>query len=92
MIETMHWLGKTTRCFFKRVLFNHDTVLVGEIMCAPQCNSKDDFVVIEALSGSKVVPCDERLRVGIITVSVECLGERLVSQEITNKYQVRRLP
>ncbi|KAG6953699.1 hypothetical protein JG687_00012233, partial [Phytophthora cactorum] len=38
MIETMHWLGKTTRCFFKRVLFNHDTVLVGEIMCAPQCN------------------------------------------------------
>ncbi|ETL96216.1 hypothetical protein L917_06209 [Phytophthora nicotianae] len=34
MIETMHWLGETNRCFLRRVLFNHETVLVGELLCA----------------------------------------------------------
>ncbi|KAL3667992.1 hypothetical protein V7S43_006866 [Phytophthora oleae] len=34
MIETMHWLSERNRCFFRRVLFNHETVLVGELMCS----------------------------------------------------------
>jgi hypothetical protein len=34
MIETMHWLGEKHRCLFRRVLFNHETVLVGELICA----------------------------------------------------------
>ncbi|KAG7388705.1 hypothetical protein PHYPSEUDO_011898 [Phytophthora pseudosyringae] len=34
MIETMHWLSETNRCFLRRVLFNHETVLVGELICA----------------------------------------------------------
>ncbi|POM70054.1 LOW QUALITY PROTEIN: Hypothetical protein PHPALM_13581 [Phytophthora palmivora] len=34
MIESMHWLRERNRCFFRRVLFNHETMLVGELMCA----------------------------------------------------------
>ncbi|OWZ24779.1 hypothetical protein PHMEG_000139 [Phytophthora megakarya] len=34
MIETMHWLGERLRCLFKRLLFNYETLLLGEFVCA----------------------------------------------------------
>ncbi|RLN87080.1 hypothetical protein BBJ28_00017927 [Nothophytophthora sp. Chile5] len=34
MIETMLWMGERTRCLVKRLLFNYETVLIGELVCA----------------------------------------------------------
>ncbi|OWZ24780.1 hypothetical protein PHMEG_000140 [Phytophthora megakarya] len=34
MIESSKCLGEKTRCFVKRLLFNHETVLLGELVCA----------------------------------------------------------
>ncbi|ETL96226.1 hypothetical protein L917_06219 [Phytophthora nicotianae] len=34
MIESMHWLGEKTRCLAKRLLFNYETSMMGELLCA----------------------------------------------------------
>lgn len=34
MIETMHWLGEKMRSLIKRLLFNYETMLLGECICA----------------------------------------------------------
>jgi len=34
MIETMQWLGERTRCLIKRLLFNYETMLIGECICS----------------------------------------------------------
>ncbi|GMF27761.1 unnamed protein product [Phytophthora lilii] len=34
MIETMHWLEEKIRCLIKRLLFNYETMLLGECVCA----------------------------------------------------------
>ncbi|KAL3667993.1 hypothetical protein V7S43_006867 [Phytophthora oleae] len=34
MIETMHWMKEWVRCLIKRLLFNYETMLLGECICA----------------------------------------------------------
>ncbi|KAG7388704.1 hypothetical protein PHYPSEUDO_011897 [Phytophthora pseudosyringae] len=34
MVETMHWLGERMRSLIKRLLFNYETMLLGECICA----------------------------------------------------------
>ncbi|KAH7476815.1 uncharacterized protein KRP23_7490 [Phytophthora ramorum] len=34
MVESMNWLGEKVRCFIKRLLFNYETALMGELLCA----------------------------------------------------------
>ncbi|RLN87319.1 hypothetical protein BBJ28_00016389 [Nothophytophthora sp. Chile5] len=34
MVETMNWMGEKTRCLVKRLLFNYETALVGELICS----------------------------------------------------------
>ncbi|EGZ27998.1 hypothetical protein PHYSODRAFT_321704 [Phytophthora sojae] len=34
MVETMGWMREKTRCFVKRLLFNYETALVGELLTA----------------------------------------------------------
>uniref|UniRef100_H3H4R7 Uncharacterized protein n=1 Tax=Phytophthora ramorum TaxID=164328 RepID=H3H4R7_PHYRM len=34
MVETMNWMGEKLRCFIKRLLFNYETALLGELACA----------------------------------------------------------
>ncbi|EGZ23774.1 hypothetical protein PHYSODRAFT_483198 [Phytophthora sojae] len=34
MLETMRWLGEKLRCLLKRLLFNYETMLLGECVCA----------------------------------------------------------
>ncbi|KAF1792897.1 hypothetical protein GQ600_6429 [Phytophthora cactorum] len=34
IVETMHWLGERIRILIKRLLFNYETMLLGECICA----------------------------------------------------------
>jgi hypothetical protein len=34
MVESMHWLNEKLRCFVKRIMFNYETALMGELLCA----------------------------------------------------------
>ncbi|GMF27778.1 unnamed protein product [Phytophthora lilii] len=34
MVESMNWMGEKVRCFIKRLLFNYETALIGEVICA----------------------------------------------------------
>ncbi|KAL3673734.1 hypothetical protein V7S43_001430 [Phytophthora oleae] len=34
MVESMNWMREKTRCFVKRLLFNYETALVGELLTA----------------------------------------------------------
>ncbi|KAK1948383.1 hypothetical protein P3T76_000673 [Phytophthora citrophthora] len=34
MVESMNWMRENTRCFVKRLLFNYETALVGELLTA----------------------------------------------------------
>ncbi|KAG7388692.1 hypothetical protein PHYPSEUDO_011885 [Phytophthora pseudosyringae] len=34
MVESMNWLGENVRCFIKRLLFNYETSMMGELLCA----------------------------------------------------------
>ncbi|KAJ8561787.1 hypothetical protein ON010_g7895 [Phytophthora cinnamomi] len=34
MVETMNWMGEKLRCLIKRLLFNYETALLGELACS----------------------------------------------------------
>ncbi|ETI49721.1 hypothetical protein F441_06518 [Phytophthora nicotianae CJ01A1] len=34
MVETMNWMRETVRCLIKRLLFNYETALLGELACS----------------------------------------------------------
>ncbi|KAG2815029.1 hypothetical protein PC129_g8531 [Phytophthora cactorum] len=34
MVETMNWMRETLRCLIKRLLFNYETALIGELVCS----------------------------------------------------------
>ncbi|EEY69241.1 putative cleavage-induced protein [Phytophthora infestans T30-4] len=34
MVETMNWMRETVRCLIKRLLFNYETALLGELVCS----------------------------------------------------------
>ncbi|RLN98598.1 hypothetical protein BBJ28_00007202 [Nothophytophthora sp. Chile5] len=34
MVETMHWMGERVRSLIKRLLFNYETALMGELVCS----------------------------------------------------------
>ncbi|KAF1784325.1 hypothetical protein GQ600_10376 [Phytophthora cactorum] len=34
MVESMNWLGEKVRCLIKRLLFNYETSMMGELLCA----------------------------------------------------------
>ncbi|OWZ24399.1 hypothetical protein PHMEG_000581 [Phytophthora megakarya] len=34
MVETMNWMGEKLRCLIKRLLFNYETALIGELVCS----------------------------------------------------------
>jgi hypothetical protein len=60
MVETMNWMGEKLRCVIKRLLFNYETALLGELACAAamqyyltslnQSSLKDSKPVADAVS------------------------------------------
>ncbi|KAG7388723.1 hypothetical protein PHYPSEUDO_011916 [Phytophthora pseudosyringae] len=55
MVETMNWMGDTLRCFIKRLLFNYETALLGELACAAAMQYYLTGLNQSSLKGSKPV-------------------------------------
>ncbi|KAG1708211.1 hypothetical protein DVH05_024894 [Phytophthora capsici] len=55
MVETMNWMGEKLRCLIKRLLFNYETALLGELACSAAMQFYLTGLNKSSLKGSKPV-------------------------------------
>lgn len=55
MVETMNWMGEKPRCLIKRLLFNYETALLGELVCSAGMQYYLTGLNKSSLKGSKPV-------------------------------------
>ncbi|RLN47829.1 hypothetical protein BBJ28_00001745 [Nothophytophthora sp. Chile5] len=53
MVESMNWMGEKVRCFIKRLLFNYETALLGELVCSAAMQAFLTSLNRSSLQGSK---------------------------------------
>ncbi|GMF17661.1 unnamed protein product [Phytophthora lilii] len=55
MVETMNWMGEKLRCLVKRLLFNYETAILGELVCSAAMQYYLTGLNKSSLKGSKPV-------------------------------------
>ncbi|GMF52460.1 unnamed protein product [Phytophthora fragariaefolia] len=91
MVETMKWMGEKPRCLVKRLIFNYETALLGELVCSAamqfyltslnKSSLKGSKPLAEAVSGYYQRSVDFRL-FNVVATSLLCRhGDRTTMQD-----------